>query len=334
MGFTNLSRDHLDYHADMSEYREAKLRLFRDLLAPDGAAVVNTDDPEHLPFLFAALDRGVHLLTVGSEGAFFEISSVETDGFGQKVKARLVGEPVAFHLPLDRALPGRQRGDGGGAGHPDRRRSGKRPSTRSTACAAPGAGWNWPDGATARPSSSTIRTSRSRSRARSRRCGPSPADASSSCSAAAATVIAASARSWARSPIAPRRRRHCHRRQSAHRGPGRHSRRNPGRTAPGAREIGDRAEAIRVAVKALGDGDVLLVAGKGHEDYQIVGTQKRHFSDHEEVARGPCRPDRPGRVNHGVNPRLAIRGPPVIKHRATRGPDRSGRIIARGARRD
>jgi UDP-N-acetylmuramoyl-L-alanyl-D-glutamate--2,6-diaminopimelate ligase len=54
--------------------------------------------------------------------------------------------------------------------------------------------------------------------------------------------------------------------------------------APGSREIADRRKAIQTAVKALKPGDVLLVAGKGHEDYQIVGATKHHFSDHEVVA--------------------------------------------------
>jgi len=50
--------------------------------------------------------------------------------------------------------------------------------------------------------------------------------------------------------------------------------------APGAVEIGDRAEAIRTAVRALEPGDVLVVAGKGHETGQIVGTTVLPFSDH------------------------------------------------------
>ena len=54
--------------------------------------------------------------------------------------------------------------------------------------------------------------------------------------------------------------------------------------APGAREIGDRGEAIRVAVTALQPGDVLVVAGKGHESGQIVGDRVFDFSDHEAVA--------------------------------------------------
>ena len=53
--------------------------------------------------------------------------------------------------------------------------------------------------------------------------------------------------------------------------------------APGAREIGDRAEAIRAAVRDLGPGDVLVVAGKGHETGQIVGDRTLPFSDHDVV---------------------------------------------------
>ena len=52
----------------------------------------------------------------------------------------------------------------------------------------------------------------------------------------------------------------------------------------GASEIGDRGEAIRRSVAALQPGDVLLVAGKGHESGQIVGDRILPFSDHEAVA--------------------------------------------------
>ena len=51
----------------------------------------------------------------------------------------------------------------------------------------------------------------------------------------------------------------------------------------GAREIPDRAEAIRAGMRLLGAGDVLLIAGKGHETGQIVGTTVLAFSDHEAV---------------------------------------------------
>ena len=54
--------------------------------------------------------------------------------------------------------------------------------------------------------------------------------------------------------------------------------------APGASEIGDRAEAIRTAIAGLQAGDALLIAGKGHETGQIVGDRVLPFSDHDAVA--------------------------------------------------
>jgi UDP-N-acetylmuramoyl-L-alanyl-D-glutamate--2,6-diaminopimelate ligase len=54
--------------------------------------------------------------------------------------------------------------------------------------------------------------------------------------------------------------------------------------APGAVEIGDRDEAIRGAIAGLRKGDVLLIAGKGHETGQIVGNETLPFSDHDAVA--------------------------------------------------
>jgi UDP-N-acetylmuramoyl-L-alanyl-D-glutamate--2,6-diaminopimelate ligase len=56
------------------------------------------------------------------------------------------------------------------------------------------------------------------------------------------------------------------------------------KAAPGASEIGDRGEAIRVSIATLNAGDVLLIAGKGHESGQIVGDRVLPFSDHQAVA--------------------------------------------------
>ena len=77
--------------------------------------------------------------------------------------------------------------------------------------------------------------------------------------------------------------RHRHRRQSAQRDARPPSAPRSWPAAPGAREIGDRAEAIRAGVRLLGHGDVLLIAGKGHETGQIVGATVLPFSDHEAV---------------------------------------------------
>ena len=59
--------------------------------------------------------------------------------------------------------------------------------------------------------------------------------------------------------------------------------------APDALEIPDRQQAIDHAVGLLQAGDVLVVAGKGHETGQIIGTQVRPFSDHEAVAAAVAR---------------------------------------------
>ena len=52
--------------------------------------------------------------------------------------------------------------------------------------------------------------------------------------------------------------------------------------------IVSREEAIRAACKAMQAGDVLIVAGKGHENYQIIGKTKQHFDDHEIILREMC----------------------------------------------
>jgi UDP-N-acetylmuramoyl-L-alanyl-D-glutamate--2,6-diaminopimelate ligase len=55
--------------------------------------------------------------------------------------------------------------------------------------------------------------------------------------------------------------------------------------APNAEDIGDRREAIRAAVAGLGKGDILLIAGKGHETGQTIGEEVLPFSDQEEARR-------------------------------------------------
>ena len=47
--------------------------------------------------------------------------------------------------------------------------------------------------------------------------------------------------------------------------------------------VESRREAIRLAVRLAGPGDIILLAGKGHEDYQIIGPERLHFDDREEA---------------------------------------------------
>ena len=110
------------------------------------------------------------------------------------------------------------------------------------------------------------------------RAGP----AQSSCSAAAATATRASGRSWGASPPSMPTTSSSPTTTRAARRPAA-IRAEILAGAPGAREIGDRAEAIRAGMRLLGHGDVLLIAGKGHETGQIVGSRVLPFSDHEAV---------------------------------------------------
>ena len=99
-GFTNLSRDHLDYHASFEAYLEAKLRLFRDLL-PDGAgAVVAADHAEAAAVLAAARRKGLHVLSVGEAGDGIRLKSVDIEGFIQHLELDYQGRAYRVRLPL------------------------------------------------------------------------------------------------------------------------------------------------------------------------------------------------------------------------------------------
>ncbi|MCC0017068.1 MAG: UDP-N-acetylmuramoyl-L-alanyl-D-glutamate--2,6-diaminopimelate ligase [Rhodobiaceae bacterium] len=82
-GFTNLSRDHLDYHPTMEAYLAAKLRLFETLLPDEGIAVIDADEATAVPVGQAARARGLKLLTVGRAGDTIRLERVETARLAQ-----------------------------------------------------------------------------------------------------------------------------------------------------------------------------------------------------------------------------------------------------------
>lgn len=96
-GFTNLSRDHLDYHADMQAYLAAKQRLFEDCLPAQGLAVVNADTPEH-PQIIAA--SRAPAITYGYLGDHLKILALEPAGAGTDVTLSLFGQERQLHIPL------------------------------------------------------------------------------------------------------------------------------------------------------------------------------------------------------------------------------------------
>src|ERR1700756_5447055 len=103
-GFTNLTRDHLDYHPDVAHYLAAKLRLFRDLVAAGGAAVISADHECSQQVIDAARERGLRIVTVGRKGdgarEGIRLVKAEIDGFAQKLELEHRGRGHAVRLPL------------------------------------------------------------------------------------------------------------------------------------------------------------------------------------------------------------------------------------------
>jgi UDP-N-acetylmuramoyl-L-alanyl-D-glutamate--2,6-diaminopimelate ligase len=278
--FTNLTRDHLDYHRTLEAYRAAKLRLFDTLLAPGAAAVVNADSKEAAVIAAIAEKRGLRLFTAGRDGRESAIarSRARRVPGNSRRPCRRQGSPhqISAHRRVsdfqcaDCRRPGdchgHERGRcAGGAGVVARReraararrrqerRAGFRRLRPHARCAGDRAR------CAAALCETPARRVRLRRRPRSRQASADGRDRGAACG--------------------PRVR---DRRQSAQRRSGGNPPRHSGR---GARRGGNRQsrEAIKTAVAELAPGDVLLVAGKGHETGQIVGDRILPFSDQAEV---------------------------------------------------
>lgn len=98
--FTNLSRDHLDYHKDMADYLTAKLRLFADVLDPGGTAVVWADDAYSERVIDIARMRGNPIITVGEHGDTIRLVSRVPTLLDQKLEIAFGGETYRVGLPL------------------------------------------------------------------------------------------------------------------------------------------------------------------------------------------------------------------------------------------
>jgi len=83
--FTNFSRDHLDYHPSMEAYFEAKMRLFDELLPPDGTAVIWTDDPKSAEVVERVRRRGIAVSTVGRAGETLRLIEQSPTALGQNL---------------------------------------------------------------------------------------------------------------------------------------------------------------------------------------------------------------------------------------------------------
>ena len=98
--FTNLSRDHLDYHGTMEAYFEAKMRLFDEVVDENGCAVIWADDVWSDQVIARARKREIRLITVGEKGKGIQLLSREPTQLGQTLELRIQGDVHKIKLPL------------------------------------------------------------------------------------------------------------------------------------------------------------------------------------------------------------------------------------------
>jgi UDP-N-acetylmuramoyl-L-alanyl-D-glutamate--2,6-diaminopimelate ligase len=280
--FTNITRDHLDYHLTFAAYLRAKLILFERLLNADGTAVIDVDHDHAETFVAAAARRTNRVLTVGRRGRDIRLVDCAIDGFSQTLQIDHGGASHRVRLPLvgafqvDNALVA--------AGQ-----------AIATGC-EPAAVFSELEGLTGAKGRLEL--------VGHRRGAPIFVDYAHKPDALAKAIEAL--------------RPYAQRRLTVVFGCG--GDRDQGKrplmgaiavdkadrvivtddnprgeepaairaailaAAPGAIEIADRREAIQQAIDELGSGDVLLVAGKGHETGQTIAGRTLPFSDHEAIA--------------------------------------------------
>ncbi|MBZ9799501.1 UDP-N-acetylmuramoyl-L-alanyl-D-glutamate--2,6-diaminopimelate ligase [Mesorhizobium sp. ES1-4] len=281
-GFTNLGRDHMDYHPTVEDYHRAKLRLFDTLLPKGAPAIIFADDPWSEPTIRAARAAGLDVLTVGRHGDFLRLkrveherhrqrAEVEADGVIHEIDLPLAGDfqianalvsaglAISTGTPAVKALAALEKLKGA---------PGRLDLVGTTASGAPVYVdyAHKPDAlenvlASVRPFT-TGRVLVVFGCGGDRDRGKRPIMGEIATRLADVVIVTddnprSEVPETIRAAILA--------------------------AAPGAIEIGDRRKAIHEAVGMLHAGDTLIVAGKGHEEGQTIGSETLHFSDHEEV---------------------------------------------------
>lgn len=280
--FTNLGRDHMDYHPTVEEYHAAKMRLFRDLLPRGMPAIVFADDPWSQATIDAASVAGIEVLTVGRKGTFLKLNRVEHERAKQRAEIVHDGEIYEIDLPLAgdfqiaNALVSAGLAIATGTSAPTvmaaleklKGAPGRLDLVGVTPAGAPVYVdyAHKPDAlenvlASVRPFT-TGRVVVVFGCGGDRDRGKRPIMGEIATRLADVTIVTddnprTEVPAEIRAAILA--------------------------AAPGAIEIGDRRKAIHEAVAMLRAGDTLIVAGKGHEEGQIIGAETFPFSDHEEV---------------------------------------------------
>lgn len=280
--FTNLGRDHMDYHASIEDYLEAKLRLFTELLAPGQTAVVNTDGAYHERVAAACVARRLRVLSVGRRGETLKRMALGNDGFAQAVSIEADGRTHHIRLPLVGAYQVENALTAAGLAIAAGEDTGAVLASLETLRGVPGrleiigeanGGLAVVDYAH-KPEALIAALDACRPFAPGKLicvfgCG---GDRDKGKRSIMGAIAAEKADVTIVTDDNPRSEVPAQIRAEILAG------------AKGAIEIGDRAEAIRSAVRMMGKGDVVLVAGKGHETGQIVGKEVLPFSDSEALA--------------------------------------------------
>ena len=280
VGFTNLTRDHLDYHGTMEAYFDAKALLFNRLAERGAAAVLNADAPQFAALRQIAETRGLRVIGYGAAGAEIRLADAQSTPRGRRLKLEVFGEKVEVELPL---AGGFQTANalcalGLVVGADDSVDILSAINHLSALDGVPGRLQHvaeTPEGApvfvdyahTPDALETVLKALRPHAAGRlvcvfgcggDRDPGKRPVMGELAGRLADRAIV---------TDDNPRGEEAGSIRAAVKAG------------WPGLEEIGDRAEAIRAAVADLRAGDVLVVAGKGHEQGQIVGTEVRPFDD-------------------------------------------------------
>jgi len=276
--FTNFTRDHLDYHGTMEAYFEAKMRLFTEVVADDGTAVIWMDDPRSEQVLALCRARGLKTITVGTKGEDLRLVSRTPTQLGQKMIIEAAGTQHQVTLALIGAYQAANALTAAGLTiatggelkqtlanlarvHPVRGRLERAVITRAGAPIYVDYA-HTPDAIEAavealRPHT-TSRLITVFGAGGDRDVGKRP-QMGEVAARLSDLVIVTDDNPRSEDPAAIRR--------------------DILAGAPGAREVPGRREAIKAAVAEAGPGDIILLAGKGHEQGQIVGDQVLPFDD-------------------------------------------------------
>ncbi|WP_426436204.1 UDP-N-acetylmuramoyl-L-alanyl-D-glutamate--2,6-diaminopimelate ligase [Bradyrhizobium genosp. P] len=285
-GFTNLSRDHMDYHPDVAHYLNAKLRLFRDLVVDGGTAVISADHDCSQTVTDAATARKLRVIAVGRNadgaGDGIRLVGATIDGFAQTLviehrrRTHTIRLPLVGEFQIENALVAAGLAIGTGSVADDVIGNLEHLEGAKGRLERVGEHNGAPIFVDYAHKPDALAKALQALRPYAKRKLVVIFGAGGDRDAGKRPIMGAIAAENADRVIVtddnPRSEKPDAIRAAIM------------AAAKGAREIGDRAEAIRAGIADLEPGDALLVAGKGHEVGQIIGDTTLPFSDHDAVA--------------------------------------------------